>query len=130
MKKLKSKASSYASLKKKIQKWIEEAQKNLLLQAWTIEIDWELNTKAKSGAISLMSTTCLPHYLSAHLTVHLGSCFQCSDEVVRSTCYHELFHAVLSEFVELASSRSVSKEQLANAEEKLVQTLAKIAVGL
>ena len=122
-------ARSYASLKKNIQIWINEAQKKLLLKAWTIVITWNLDEKVKVGAITLMSTTSLPYSLEIHITVYLGSCFQCSNKVVRVICYHELCHSLVSEFADLASMRCVSQEQVKGAEEQLVQTLAIIIAG-
>lgn len=127
--KSKSRARTYASLKKKIQRWIEEAQEKLMLEAWTIEITWSLDKKEKIGAITLMNTVSLSPHLSAHITVYLGSCFQCSSKHVRRICYHELLHARISAFADLAGARCITKEQLRDTEEELVETLAAIIAG-
>jgi hypothetical protein len=128
-KKSKSQAGLYASLKKKITRWIAEAQKKLLLQAWTIKIVWKLDEEESGDRIAIMSIEHLPEYNEAVVEVFIKNCFQYSDKLVRNACYHEMFHAVLSDYSKLADSRYASKVQLDDAEEKLVSTLAKIIAG-
>ena len=125
-KKSKSKTRSYASLKKKIQRWINEAQENLLLQHWVIKTDWELGGKSSDRSMTLATVGSLPEYYDARLTVYVKNCAKSTDEEVRHNVYREVSHLILAEFAHAAVSRCVSREQLKHAEERAVSLLAKI----
>lgn len=128
--KTKSKARSYASLKKKIEAWLEEAKENLLLPAWHIDKNWSLEKKGTNNSVTLMSMGSLPQYYDGVLTVYLKNCADYSDEVVRRHVYHELAHSILSEFSKLAYLRFINKDQLVNAEERTASLLAQILARL
>ena len=125
-KKSKSKARSYASLKKKIQMWVNEAQENLLLQMWVIKVDWDFGAKSSDRSMTLATVGSLPEYYDARLTVYLKNCLESSDEEVRHNVYHEVNHLILAEFAHAAVSRCVSREQLKHAEERAVSLMAKV----
>lgn len=111
-------------LRGKIVKWIKEAQNKLLLQAWDVNVDFGYGEKR-----GYMRTTSTPKYLSAVIEIKLKACSKVPDKQIRRDCYHEMLHALLSEFADLAMSRHATEKQLVLAEEKVVEVLAKIIVS-
>ena len=112
------------SLQAKIIRWVKEAQKKLLLQAWTIQVNFDYDEEG-----GYMLTTSTPEYLSAVIEVKLEEGIKKSNKQVRQDCYHEMAHVLFAEFSILAGARCVDRKQLVLAEEKLVEVLAKIIAG-
>ena len=124
------KVDKYVVLKSKVDAWLKEAKKKLMLPAWNVDLDWSLDRKGTNNSVTLMTMGSLPKYYDGTLTVYLKNCADCKDEVVRRHVYHELAHSILSEFSELAYARFINKEQLVNAEERAASLLAQILARL
>lgn len=108
-------------MKNNIDRWIEEAKKKFLLQPWEIGRDWTGDDEN-----SPMGVRCKLEYLEATIVVNLKLCKTFSNNRVRFFCYHEVVHILLWEFADLAKDRCVTLKQLSDAEEKLVQIIARV----
>ncbi len=120
-------AKSHKVLKRKITRYIEEAMGKMLLQRWTIRLEWDLeNVTSQEGMARLLQFQGMSEYMVGVIKVNLEHLSQCSDSTVRLNCFHEVAHALVLDYARLANSRCVTSEQLVRGEETLVQTLAKI----
>lgn len=116
--------SAVATLKKNIPIWVAEAQKKMLLQAWTISIVW---TGKKEGVSMVVS--CEEKYRQAQIEVNLEACKDFNDKKLRFNCYHEMAHILLAEYVALAERRYIAKKQLRATEEQVVEIITRIILG-
>lgn len=103
-------------------KLVKEWQGILSLADWDIAQETEL--VCDDDPATLADVASFPDYKSACLTL-----YQTWDETpitpknLRGTAIHELLHVLLSELMELAGSREVTKKQLADAEHRVIRAL-------
>jgi len=121
---------THATLKRKIKGWVKEAQNKMLLHTWTLEVRFNLTSQnsgdGEGGPTTMMNFSGLPEYMNGTICVNIEAISKCPEEEIRLFCYHEVAHAFTLEFATLAGARYLSEQQLAAAQEKFVQTLAKI----
>lgn len=100
-------------------KWLQEAQDAFCMHEWQFSMDW--------GDIEEMFIVrSLPCNMEAHITANYNLIRSMPEKYVRQACFHEVAHALLSEFMELACSRFVNLRQLKNANERLAERLARL----
>ncbi len=111
-------------LKKKIRRWILQAREKMICRAWTAPtFYWDYKSKSPMGV------TCDADYRRIEVYVNLKLCKTYSSNRLRFECYHEMGHVLLGEYTALAESRKASLKQLYQAEEQLVELIARIALG-
>ena len=113
---------------KQIKGWIEEARIRLLMYDWTI------NTKIDNSMEGVMMK-CDPDrtYMNAMIAMSEAEVLKdwklYGDKYMRCVCFHEVLHAFMAPFVDMAFARHISFGHLDEEKERLTERLAKIISG-
>ncbi len=121
---------SKKNIKLKIKKYIKEAQEDMLLQKWSINIDY-------NGKFEHIAECTKRHreYLRVLITVNLNNILEdCKgndgDKNLKLHCYHEVAHILTHELEFLATCRYVSEEEIFTERERLSESISKIILNL
>lgn len=109
-------------MKKHIQRWLKEAQTRLLLDHWTIIVNWEMKDKDV-----LMNCSVMNEYRTANIGVNLRVCENAKNtqgwERIKAAAYHELAHVLIWRLAGVNSPQRRREE-----DEKLAEVIAKIVL--
>jgi len=105
-------------------KCIDKWQKVLGLSDWDITKVTEASCDDDDSTLADVAS--FPDYKSACLTLYENWADTPTDlNHLQGTAIHELLHIALSELMELAETREVTKKQLRDAEHKVIRALVR-----
>lgn len=119
---------SNKDLKKKIKKYITQAQIDMDLQRWRIIIYYDKSI----DSVALCERD--REYLRAWITFNLDKVAHDYSITGKNTllhhCYHEVAHILLHELEFLAKSRFIGEEEVDTERERIAESVSKIILKL
>jgi len=116
--------------KEKLDKWLATTKKIMNMSHWDISFQY---TKEVDGNMFLQAKT-QSDYLRLIIVVYEEAVTESwdkdGDDFVEGGIYHEMVHALHSEFRDVALKRFINQQQIYDAEERMTEQLARIIFSL
>lgn len=116
-----------------IKYWIEEARQILRLQQFDITVKF-VKEYCKDNADVLMEADDQQAYINGSVTIYEPKTETewrtHGERYIRETVYHEVLHIAIGEISDLAHRRFATCKQIEEAEEKFIENISRVIVGL